>query len=92
MDYRNHAAGGDGIISHAADEMAYASRRGRAVVVGVEVTPNELQKVTFSHLSEPDLERELVLTEKAFDGEAAFAGFAIHHFRSYRVWLDRSKN
>ncbi len=95
MDYRDHAGGGDGIIAHAMDEMKYAGRSNRKVVVGVEVTPNELQKVSFNHLSGPDMERELALTEKAFLGEPAFAGFAIHHYRGYRVWLEdkeRPKN
>jgi hypothetical protein len=92
MDYRNHAAGGDGLISHAEDEMAYAGRHSRKVVIGVEVTPNELLKVSFNHLTEPDLERELALTAIAFQGKKAFAGFAIHHYRGYRVWLERQRS
>ncbi len=92
MDYRDHAAGGDGLISHAKDEMAYAGRRSRKVVIGVEVTPNELLKVSFNHLTEPDMERELALTVDAFQGEKAFAGFAIHHYRGYRVWLERERS
>ena len=91
MDYRDHAGGGDGIIAHAKDEMAYAGRHSRKVVIGVEVTPNELLKVSFNHLTEPDMERELALTEKAFQGQQAFAGFAIHHYRGYRVWLERER-
>jgi hypothetical protein len=92
MDYRDHAAGGDGLISHAMDEMAYAGRHSRKVVIGVEVTPNELLKVSFNHLTEPDMERELTLTANAFQGEEAFAGFAIHHYRGYRVWLERERS
>jgi len=89
MDYRDRAEGKDGIISHALDELKYAGKIKRKVVIGVEVTPNEIQKVSFDHLAEPDLERELALAEKAFRGEPAFAGFAIHNFRGYRVWLRR---
>ncbi|MDD5210548.1 MAG: hypothetical protein PHV36_14250 [Elusimicrobiales bacterium] len=89
MDYRDHAEGADGIISHALSELKYAGLNKRKVVVGVEVTPNELQKVSFNHLGEPELERELALAEKAFRAEPAFAGFAIHHFRGYKVWLGR---
>jgi hypothetical protein len=92
MDYRDHAAGGDGIISHAMDEMVYAGRHGRKVVIGTEVASNELLKVTFNHLTESDMESELTLTEKAFQREPAFAGFAIHHYRAYRNWLDHPKN
>ncbi len=89
MDYRDHADGGDGIISHAADEMKYAGLAKRKVVIGVEVTPNEIQKVSFNHLTEPDMERELALTAKANRREPAFAEFAIHHFSGYRKWLER---
>lgn len=92
MDYRDHAAGGDGIIAHAMDEMAYAGRHGRKVVVGVEVTPNEIRKVSFNHLTEADMERELALAAKAFQGQRAFSGFAIHHYRGYRVWLGRGRS
>jgi hypothetical protein len=92
MDYRDHAAGGDGIISHAMDEMVYAGRHGRKVVIGTDVAANDLLKVTFNHLTESDMESELTLTEKAFQREPAFAGFAIHHYRAYRNWLDHPKN
>jgi len=88
MDYRDHAEGRDGIISHAQDELKYAGLNGRKVVIGVETTPNEIKKVSFNHLAEADLERELALAEKSFAAEPAFAGFAIHHFRGYRVWLE----
>lgn len=89
MDYRDHADGGDGIVSHAMDELEYAARRKRRVVIGVEVTPNEITKVSFDHLSEADMERELALVEKGVAGQPAFAGFAIHHFRGYQKWLER---
>ena len=89
MDYRDRAEGRDGMIALAADELKYAGARKRKVVIGVEVTPNEIEKVSFDHLAEPDLERELALAEKAFRSEPAFAGFAIHNFRGYRVWLER---
>jgi hypothetical protein len=88
MDYRNHAEGGDGIISHASDSMAIAGRYGKKLVIGVEVGSGELEKVSFQHLSERDLEHELALTEQALGDREAFAGFAIHHYRAYRDWLD----
>lgn len=88
MDYRNRAEGPDGIIEHAASELAYARDHGRKVVVGVEVTPNEVRKVTFFHRTETELERELRRAERAFRGNPAFGGFALHHYRSYRTWLE----
>lgn len=91
MDYRDHAQGGDGIIAHASAEMAYADSQHKRIVIGVEVTPNEIRKVSFDHLAEPDLERELGLVERAYRDRPAFAGFAIHHFRGYRAWLARKR-
>lgn len=91
MDYRHRAEGGDGIVSHASDEMAQARRAGKRIVVGVEVSPNELAKVTFDGLAPADLERELAATAAAFEGDPAFAGFAIHHYRTLREWLARPR-
>ena len=91
MDYRDHALGRDGIVSNAADEMASAERMHKQLVIGVDVTPDDIQKVSFDHLAEADLERELALTAHAFRHERAFAGFAIHHFRIYQQWLARAR-
>lgn len=88
MDYRNRAEGRDGIIAHAENELRYAAAAGRKVVVGVETKKNELAKVTFFGLAEADLERELGIAEKAFSASPAFGGFVLHHYRSYRNWLD----
>ncbi len=94
MDYRDHAQGRDGIVRHAMAEMECADRHNKKLVIGVEVTPNEIRKVSFNHLAEADLERELALTENALSGYRTFSGFAIHHFRGYQEWLahDRSGN
>jgi hypothetical protein len=89
MDYRNRADGGDGIVSHAETEMAQAAAAGRQVVIGLEVAPNELAKITFDGLRPADLAREMAATARAFAGNAAFAGFAIHHYGAYRRWVMR---
>jgi hypothetical protein len=89
MDYRDHALGRDGIVSNAADEMASAEHMHKRIVIGVDVTPDDIQKVSFDHLAEADLERELALAARAFRHSPAFAGFAIHHFRGYQQWLAR---
>jgi hypothetical protein len=91
MDYRHEARGHDGIIAHAADEMAYADRVGKQVVIGLELTPNELDKVTFHHLTEADLRRETRLTERAYRRARAFGGFAFHHYRGYREWTEKQE-
>lgn len=87
MDYRNHAGGGDGIVSHADDEMRYAGRTGKRVVIGLELTPGEPAKITFDGLREADLAREIAATERAFGDNPAFAGFALHHYRGYVDWV-----
>jgi hypothetical protein len=87
MDYRDRAEGGDGIISHAENEMTYAANIGKEVVIGIETGPNEIKKVSFNHLTEIDMNRELALVYKAFASQRAFAGFVIHHFDTYKNWV-----
>jgi len=89
MDYRDHAQGPDGLISHASDEMTYGMKVGKRVLLGVETTPNEIQKVSFNHLAEADMERELAATESHFKNQKAFGGFVVHHYRGYRRWLEK---
>lgn len=87
MDYRDRAEGVDGIISHAENEMTYAANIGKEVVIGIETGPNEIKKVSFNHLTEIDMNRELTLVYKAFASQRAFAGFVIHHFDTYKHWV-----
>lgn len=89
MAYRDAAEGRDGMVAHAASELKYAGSIGKQLVVGVEVTPNEIKKVSFDHLGEADLERELSKAFGVFAAEPAFGGFVIHHYESYRAWLKR---
>lgn len=91
MDYRDHAAGGDGMIGLAADEMAYGAAIGKRVLLGVETTPNDIQKVSFDHLAPADMERELAAAAAHFAASPAFGGFVIHHYRGYRRWLERPR-
>ena len=87
MDYRDHADGGDGLVSHAMDELAYGEAIGRPVLIGIETMPDELKKVSFNHLGEADLERELAATARSVGGMRSFGGFVVHHYASYRRWL-----
>jgi hypothetical protein len=87
MDYRDHAEGGDGIVGHARDELDYAARIGKPVVIGVETMPNAIRKVSFHHLREGDMERELGEAARAVAAAPGFGGFAIHHYAAYRRWL-----
>jgi len=87
MDYRNFAKGGDGMIAHAEDELAYGSKIGKPVWIGIETLPGALAKLTFHGKDEAALERELALVADHCRSEPSFSGFAIHHFASYRDWL-----
>lgn len=85
MDYRDHAAGSDGIIRHAESELAFADRISRQVVIGIETAATEPAKVTFYEEGTTVLERELALTEQAVRLHPSFAGFALHHLATYRA-------
>ncbi len=87
MDYRDRAEGGDGIVSHALDELHYGGAIGRKVMIGVETLPNAIKKVSFHHLAEADMERELLETRTAVGAMPAYGGFAVHHYGAYRRWL-----
>lgn len=51
-----------------------------------------LEKLTFAHLSEKDLNDVLLKAKKAFVEYPAFAGFAIHHYRSYLKLIESTLN
>jgi hypothetical protein len=87
MDYRNFATGGDGIIAHAENELAYGSKIGKPVWIGIETLPGDPAKLTFHGKDEAALERELALVADHCRSERSFAGFVIHHFSAYRDWL-----
>jgi len=88
MDYRNKAEGRDGIISHAETELEYSSKLGRKVIIGVDMGKDGLKKLSFHTLKVADMERELGLAKEAFLRHPSFGGFVIHHYRTYRNWLE----
>jgi hypothetical protein len=87
MDYRDHAEGRDGLVSHAMDELRYGETIGRPVLIGIETAPNAIAKVSFHHLAEADLERELAATSRSVGGMRSFGGYVVHHYAAYRRWL-----
>ncbi|MBI5449842.1 MAG: hypothetical protein HY940_00640, partial [Gammaproteobacteria bacterium] len=88
MDYRNFAQGSDGMISHALDELEYADRTGKAVVIGVETLDTEPRKVTFYGMGQDAMEQQLGIAAAEFSAHPSFAGFAIHHLAPYRDMVD----
>ena len=88
MDYRNFAQGSDGIIAHATDEIEYADRTGKTVVIGVETQRTEPRKVTFYGMGYAAMDEQLRIAETEFSSHPSFSGFAIHHIGSYRIMSD----
>ena len=84
---RNRAEGRDSILSHAEDEMAYADRIGKRVVIGLEFNPGEPAKLSFHGMDEADFEREAAKVEAAYAKRPAFAGFVFHHYEGYRRFV-----
>ena len=87
MNYRDHAEGPDGMLSHARDELDYGRKIGKRVWMGVETGPNEIRKISFNHLSPAQMNHELGLVQQAMSHDTAFTGFVIHHYGTYRRWL-----
>lgn len=91
MDYRDFADGPDGILFHAASELAYADRIGKTLVIGVETLPRPpaLEKVTFREEGLEAMEAELAIVVGRWGGRPGFGGVAIHHLGSVRRLLGR---
>jgi hypothetical protein len=85
MDYRDFAAGSDGIIVHAQNEMDYAQSITKVVVIGVETNEAEPEKVTFFEEGETVMEEELAIVKQHYQASPAFHGFAIHDYVGYRA-------
>lgn len=81
MDYRDTAAA---IIQGGNTEVAYGSKIGKKVVLGVEtmcgLSPTS---VTFCEEGRGALNAAMKQTHAAFLGQAGYGGMAVHHFGSY---------
>jgi len=91
MDYRNVAEGPDGIVSHAQDELDYADRMDKKVMIGVETLQTTPAKVTFFGKGAKYFEEQLALAESAMKRHQSFGGFVVHHLKSYRVLVEEKK-
>ncbi len=91
MDYRNAAEGPDGILSHAQDELDYADRMNKKVMIGVETLETTPVKITFFGKDNKYFEAQLALAESAMIRHRSFGGFVVHHLRSYRILVEEKK-
>jgi len=89
MDYRNFAGGHDGMIKHGLDALRHGDTFKKKMYIGVETSndPGQMlsDKETFVGMSEEEFESVLKEAEEVFSKYACFTGFAIHHYKSYRV-------
>ncbi len=91
MDYRNAAEGRDSIVSLAQEELDYADRIAKKVMIGVETLDTTPAKVTFFGKGEPYFETQLALAESAMKQHRSFGGFVVHHLKSYRALVEERK-
>ena len=91
MDYRNVAEGSDGIVSHAQDELDYADRINKKVMIGVETLQSTPAKVTFFGKGNNYFEAQLALAESAMTQHRSFGGFVVHHLKPYRDLVEEKK-
>lgn len=86
MDYRDHAEGRDSIISLIEEEMPFAAKVGKLLVIGVDVGPGETEKLSFRHRDETYMRNELAKVRAHYGESPAFGGFAVHHLGTYLSW------
>ena len=91
MDYRNKALGSDSIISLAEDELDYADKINKKVMIGVETLDTTPAKLTFHGMGNEYLEKQLALAQSVLLRHPSFGGFVIHHLLSYRALIDEKK-
>jgi hypothetical protein len=91
MDYRNVALGSDSIVSLSRDELEYADKIGKKVMIGVETLNTTPVKVTFYGKTNEYFEEQLALAEESLSKYKSFTGFVIHHLEPYHDLVKQSK-
>jgi len=86
MAYRDAASGNDGMIFHSRTEIDYAVSRASNVdvIIGLEVTDVEPEKITFYDKSHTEMINEVKLVYDEFDKMSVFGGTAINDLEGYR--------
>ncbi len=82
MDYRDTP---DEIIKQARNEIAFAAEIGRDVTLGVETKQLDPGKVTFYEEGSARMDAVLEAVWLHYKGNPAMAGFAIHHYGTYKA-------
>ena len=90
MDYRDFAdvrwdGRTDGILSWAEGFMADGNALGTPVMIGLELTPNDYDHVTFAEECTAYMEQELENVAAALSASWAFQGFALHDYAAWTL-------
>lgn len=85
MDYRNYAAGKDGSIENAQNEIEYIFQNSPniKIIIGQETTKVSPSKITFYDTSKQYFKGEVAKIINVYAQYPEFAGIAIHHLQSY---------
>jgi hypothetical protein len=91
MDYRDFAdvrwdGRVDGIIPRAQAFIADGNALGKSIVIGVEMTPNQYNHVTFFEECPLFMENELRTVSRHFAMDCSYKGIAIH---DYAAWKEK---
>ncbi|GAE34267.1 hypothetical protein [Halalkalibacter akibai] len=85
MAYRNMADGPNGIIELVKNEINYALKQHKKVVIGVETMKSlEGSHISFADKGQSYMEKELLKVEVAYQSTVSFSGFAYHHYASWK--------
>lgn len=86
MAYRDAAAGNDGMIYHSRTEIDYAQAQAANVdiIIGIEVTNVEPEKITFYGKTHTELTNEVKLLYEEFEKSGVLGGTAINDLEGYR--------
>ncbi|RMH58667.1 MAG: hypothetical protein D6679_04020 [Candidatus Hydrogenedentota bacterium] len=98
MAYRTFSEGKDGTIAHSRGELCHAKllsqkrRKKLRIWIGLETekvehSPALQKKISFAGRTKEEFNAVLVKTARAFRENPAFAGIAVHHYKSYRSLL-----
>lgn len=84
MDYVDNPTA---LVERAANEVAYATKIGKRVVIGVETQAlKEEPRATFFAEGNAAMERALSAAAQQYGTVSGFGGFAIHYLASYRTF------
>jgi hypothetical protein len=85
MAYRNAASGNDGMLYHSRTELDYAQARANNVdvLIGVETTNVEPEKITFFKKSKTELSNEVRIVNEELSSYSVYGGIAINDLMGF---------